>query len=141
MTIEMLIDILHREKCSCVIYNEEVRTFHKRGIRDIHELLKSEPDFLKGALIADKIIGRAAAAVLIVGGVKELYTDIISDTAMELLKGADIRVSYGKKIEYIQNRKGTDLCPMEKACKGVESAMEAIQILDNWTYPKEMIQD
>lgn len=56
---EALIERLATEQCSCVIYNEgETRLFWERGVRDLYRLLKTEPDFLRGAFIADKVIGK-----------------------------------------------------------------------------------
>ena len=58
------------------------------------DLLTQEPEFLKGALIADKVVGKGAAALMILGGIKELYTDIISTKALELLQKSDIKVEF-----------------------------------------------
>ena len=59
-----------------MIANEgKIRTFTQRGVADLYDLLTREPEFLKGALIADKVVGKGAAALMILGGIKELYTD------------------------------------------------------------------
>lgn len=74
MTTEKKQEIINRlfaEQCSCIICNNhEIRLFHERGVKDIYRLLKEEPDFLNGSFIADKVIGKAAAALMILGGVK-----------------------------------------------------------------------
>lgn len=55
--MEELINLLHSGEYSCVIANEgKVRTFTQRGVADLYDLLTQEPDFLKGALIADKVV-------------------------------------------------------------------------------------
>jgi iron complex outermembrane receptor protein len=38
---------------------------------------------LDGASIADKVIGKGAAALMIAGCIKEVYADVISEAAME----------------------------------------------------------
>ena len=77
MTTEKKQEIINRlfaEQCSCIICNNhEIRLFHERGVKDIYRLLKEEPDFLNGSFIADKVIGKAAAALMILGGVKEVF--------------------------------------------------------------------
>ena len=89
--MEELINLLHTGEYSCTIANKgEIRTFTQRGVADIYDLLTREPEFLKGALIADKVVGKGAAALMILGGIKELYTDIISTKALELLQKSDI---------------------------------------------------
>ena len=69
MTTEKKQEIINRlfaEQCSCIICNNhEIRLFHERGVKDIYRLLKEEPDFLNGSFIADKVIGKAAAALMI----------------------------------------------------------------------------
>lgn len=65
---KVLIERLDAEQCSCVIYNGgETRLFWERGVQDLYRLLKTEPDFLRGAFIADKVIGKAAAALMALG--------------------------------------------------------------------------
>ena len=59
--MEELINLLHTGGYSCVIANEgKIRTFTQRGVADLYDLLTREPEFLKGALIADKVVGKGA---------------------------------------------------------------------------------
>ena len=68
-----LIEQLNQGNYSCVIANgNQVRTFTRRGVADLYDLLKQEPEFLQGASIADKVIGKAAASILIIGQAKEV---------------------------------------------------------------------
>lgn len=60
-----LIDYLFAEKCSCILHNgSEIRAFRGRGVTDLYRLLKKEPEFLDGAFIADKVLGKAALMIL-----------------------------------------------------------------------------
>lgn len=124
--MEELINLLHSGEYSCVIANEgKVRTFTQRGVADLYDLLTQEPDFLKGALIADKVVGKGAAALMISGGIKELYTDIISSKAMDLFRTSDVKVGFRQEVPFIWNRDRTGWCPVETMCSEEESA-EAI---------------
>ena len=115
--MKKLIERLHQENCSCVISNNgTVCTFHRRGVSDLYDLLCNEPEFLQGALIADKVVGKAAAALMILGEVKDLYADVISQQALNLLKQTDMRIEYCQSVPHIINRTQTDWCPMEKLC-------------------------
>ena len=81
--MEELINLLHSGGYSCVIANgDNIRTFTQRGVADLYDLLTQEPDFLKGASIADKVVGKGAAALMILGGIRELHTDIISSKSV-----------------------------------------------------------
>lgn len=124
--MEELIKLLHLGGYSCVIANGEVRrTFTQRGVADLYDLLTLEPDFLQGASIADKVVGKGAAALMILGGIKELYTDVISAKALELFRQSDVKVDFKQEVPFIWNRDRTGWCPVETMCSEEESA-EAI---------------
>lgn len=109
-----------------VCINEDtVFTSEKQGVAPIMELLHKDEHLLKGAYIADRVIGKAAALLLIKGEIKELYADIISEHAMLVLKKSNIIVSYGKLVPYIENRKKDGMCPMEETVLNIESPEEA----------------
>lgn len=122
-----LIEILHEGGHSCVIWNRGVtRTFEKRGVADLFYLYNNEADFLRGASVADKVVGKAAAALMILGGVGELYTDVISSLALDLLNRSGIKTTFGEEVPHIINRSQTDWCPLEKLCLDAVTAEEAL---------------
>ena len=117
--MEELINLLHSGGYSCVIANgDNIRTFTQRGVADLYDLLK-------GASIADKVVGKGAAALMILGGIRELHTDIISSKALDLLRSSDIKVHFVQEVPFIWNRDHTGWCPVETMCSEEESA-EAI---------------
>lgn len=131
--MENIIKQLHDGGFSCVIANQgTVRTFTRRGIADLYDLLKADPNFLKGASVADKVVGKGAAALLAQGGVREVYTDLISTSAHALLVDAAIEVDYQKLVHHIANRDQTDWCPLEKQCKEVNTVKEILPIIDHF---------
>ncbi len=85
--------------------NKEISTFTQRGITDLYDLLNTHPAFLHGAQVADKVIGKAAAVLMVLGGVQEVYTDIISEPALALLHKANIRVECVQVVSRIQEQK------------------------------------
>jgi iron complex outermembrane receptor protein len=124
--MEDIIHTLHQGGFACVINNQDkTRTFTQRGVADLYHLLNNDAVFLKGAFVADKIVGKAAAALMILGGIKKLYTNIISSPALDLLRNTNIEFLYNKEVPFIVNRDQTDWCPMEKLCYQ-ESSVTAI---------------
>ena len=131
--IEELIDLLHSGGYSCAIANGDIiRTFTQRGVADLYDLLTQEPDFLKGALIADKVVGKGAAALMILGGIKELHTDIISSKALELFQDSDIKVSFIQEVPFIWNRDHPGWCPVETMCSEEKSAEAILPLIHNF---------
>lgn len=87
------VERLHEEQCSCVVRNgETMRSFHQRGVSDLWRLLHEEPDLLRGAFIADKVVGKGAAALMAAGDVRGLYARTVSRPALDLLAEAGIPV-------------------------------------------------
>lgn len=122
--------MLRREKCSCVIAKgSEVTVCRERGVKDLLRLLEEEPELLRGAFVADKVVGKGAAALMILGGVEAVYAEVVSRPAMELFSTATVEVSYGTLAENIINRAGTGICPVEKLCADCRTADECLPLI------------
>ena len=121
---EELIKILKDGGHSLVVAGNEVRTFDGRGVADLYCLLTMHPDQLSGASVADKIVGKGAAALMALGKVKEVYADVISMPALHLLENADVPTRYGVLVTNIINRAGTGLCPIETRCLSCHTSEE-----------------
>lgn len=128
-----IIDTLHREGCSCVIANgDDVTMCRQRGVADLLRLLKTSPEVLDGSFIADKVVGKGAAALMALGGVGEVYADVISSPARELLGNAGIPVAYGVCVEHIINRAGTGMCPVETLCRECTTPQECLPLIERF---------
>lgn len=115
--MDALIALLHEGQYSCVVRNgAETRTFTQRGVADLLNILDNTPDFLHGALVADKVVGKGAAALMVMGKVREVYAEVISTPALHLLKANGVNVSYTEEAARIVNRTKNGLCPVETLC-------------------------
>ena len=117
--IEIVKRRLDDTSASLVVMNKngEIREFYNRRVIDIVSLIKSEENFLDGAIIADKVIGKVASALLVLAGVKEIYARTISEYAIEVLENNNIKYSFGNRVDYIINNDKTGMCPMENKFK------------------------
>ena len=61
--------------------NDRLFFSHDRGVKPLLSLLASEPDMLQGARLADKVIGKAAALLMVKGGVREVFGAVVSEPA------------------------------------------------------------
>lgn len=128
-----IIDILHREGCSCVISNgDRLELCVQRGVKDLFDILENDPGLLCGARIADKVVGKGAAALMILGGVATVYADVISMAALELFKNARTAVYYGTAVQAIINRAGTGICPVEYLCRDCKTAEECRPLIESF---------
>ena len=81
---------------------------------------------------ADKVVGKGAAALMVLGGVEGLFADVVSRPALELLAGAGIAVEYTVVVPNIVNRAGTGTCPVEQLCAGAASAAECLPLIEGF---------
>lgn len=117
--LEELKEILHQKNASLVVgyANGDVKEYYQNRIKDIKDILHEDEKALKGASIADKVIGKVASSVLVVAGVKEIYTDVLSEYAVPVLEENHIKYEYEKLVPYVQNNDKTGMCPMENKFK------------------------
>ena len=116
-------------KHTLAIGNGSVEVFDGRGMEVLMDVYRKRPSLLKGALVADKVVGKAAAAVFVMGGISELYAPTISRPALAMLSRARITVSYDRSVDFVKNAKGDGMCPMESACKDAKTPEECVAIL------------
>lgn len=127
--MKKLIDILHNEGLTLVVRSEngEIHRFTQRGVKDLLTLVSEHPDILNGAMIADKAVGKAAAACMVMGGAKQVYADVMSEPALSLLQAHGVEAECGQLVDHIINRTGTDWCPMEKASRDEDNPLAIIE--------------
>lgn len=131
--MQHLIDILHDSACSLVVgKGDDIATYNGRGVSDLYRLLTTEPSALQGACIADKVVGKGAAALMILGGISTLWADVISQAAVDLLADSGIDVQYGRKVPHIINRQGTGMCPVEQLCADCVTADECLSLISSF---------
>lgn len=117
--LELVKQKLYETNASLVVLyaNGEIKEYYKNRINDIKDILHENKNALIGAIIADKVIGKVAASVLTVAGVKEIYADVISKYAITVLEANNIKYEYKNLTEYVQNNAKNGMCPMENKFK------------------------
>ncbi len=131
-TIEgfQMLDMLNEQGLSLLVYNNgELTTHANRGIQDLLQLISEQPERLDGAVAADKVIGKSAAAIMIVGGVKEVHTNLICTPARELFEKEGVLVFATEEVPMILNRDKSGMCPMDTQIANIESIDECVAVL------------
>ena len=120
-------EILHGGGWSLVVDNGAIRTFSGRGVSDLYGLLTREPENARG-LHGGRGGGQGvgAAALMVLGGVKEVYADVASAPALGLFAAAGIRVVCREEVPHIVNRTRTGICPVERLCADCRTAGECL---------------
>ena len=94
-------------------------------------LIQIEKKGLKNAIVIDKLVGKAAALLMVYGGVKQVHTNIIAKDAITVFEKYNVEYSAKEIVEYIQNRKKDGLCPMEEKVKNIDKPKKAYKIFKN----------
>ena len=123
-----LIELLEHENYSCIVEKQgEIK--HKvfgKGIRPLLNIYLKDKEDLKDSNVADKVIGKAAAVILVLGKTKNVYAKLLSKRALVFLKNYEINVSYNVIVDEIQNMSGTGICKMEELVKDIAEPQEAL---------------
>lgn len=111
---------------TCVFYcDETVYTCEERGIMPLLAHVDDQTN-LKGFSAADKVVGKAAALLYVLLGVKEIYAQVLSDGAATILERYHIAFCAESRTATIRNRAGTGYCPMEEAVRDIDTPTEAL---------------
>ncbi|MBO7302759.1 MAG: DUF1893 domain-containing protein, partial [Clostridia bacterium] len=119
-------DLLGEKQATCVIVlGDNVLLSHERGVKPLLKIIDEQID-VKGAFAADKVVGKAAAMLYVLLGIRKLYASVISELAIEALERYGVEVSYATRVPMIRNRTDTGFCPMEQATKNISEPNEAL---------------
>ena len=115
--LEKAKQLLCAQGFTCVLCKGDIlHTSYHRGVKPLMELLGQD---LEGFSAADKVVGKATALLYCLLGVRSLYAQVISESALEVLSAHGIDVQWQKQVPYIVNREGTGQCPMEQATQNI----------------------
>ena len=116
-------------KYTCVLCRDGIiHTSTLSGISPMVEFITAGID-LNGFSVADKIVGKAAAMLFVLVGVREVYAGVMSEQAVNVLLHYDVQYSYDTITQAIINRAGTDLCPIEQTVQDIEDPLVAFDAI------------
>ena len=118
---------LHKEGYTCVIYNNDICVYssYEKGVKPLMDFINTYPySDCEDLVLADKVIGKAAALLCVMIGIKNLYADVISKEAIKILEKHGIGYFFEKEVLYIKNRTGDGKCPMEGLSVGVDNPQD-----------------
>ncbi len=109
----------------CVMLSgEDCRVSDARGVRPLLEALAEGCD-LRGYVVADRVIGKAAAMLLALAGVRQAHGLVVSQTAINFARENSLFLSFDRKVDVIADASGTGICPLEQAVEDIEDVAEA----------------
>lgn len=118
--------LLQSENCTLALVcgGDEIVRF-ERGVVPLLNLYDAKKD-VRSYSAADRVIGKAAAFLYVLLGVKHIYAEVLSEPAEQVLLGHGIHVEAQERVERIVNRAKNGLCPMESATVDIEDPQVAL---------------
>ena len=119
-------DLLESGNYTCVVCKDDaVYTTTQRGVAPLLNWLDAGTD-LSGFSAADRVVGRGAAFLYCLLGVKEVHARVMSHPAQEVLLAHGIAASADAYVPGIINRAGIGPCPFEAAVMEIQDADTAL---------------
>ena len=112
----------------CLCRGGEFFTDDGRGISPMMRFI-SEVRNLSGYSVADVIVGKAAAMLFVKAGIVSVHGRVMSESGKAFLETHGIPCSHDVLTDRIINRKGTDICPMEKTVADIDDPETAYTAL------------
>jgi hypothetical protein len=118
-----------KAECVLVVNGEVFSPKSGRGVNPLLDFYEKTPQQMAGAIVVDKVIGRAAAAIAISGKAGAVYGELMSEDGAEFLQRHGITVGYTKMVPRILNQKRDGLCPLEQSVLGIDDPAKAVAAL------------
>ena len=112
----------------CLCRSGEFFTDDGRGISPVMRFISEGRD-LSGYSTADVIVGKAAAMLFVKASIVSVHGRVMSESGKAFLETHGIPCSYDVLTDRIINRKGTDICPMEKTVADIDDPETAYTAL------------
>ena len=127
------IDGIKAGEFGCALIKNNV-IIHKgvgKGVTPLLELASSEEGLkkLENALVVDRIIGRAAAMLVVLGKAEYAYGLTMSKSGEEYLIANGIEVKSDRVVDAISDRTGRGICPMERSVMEIDDPVKGYEKL------------
>ena len=126
--IEEARKLITNKEADCVLVKNGTIIANEKGhgLSPLLTVYETYGDQMNGAIVVDKVVGRAAAAIAINGNVRHVHGELMSEDAIEFLKEHGIPSSYTKLVPRILNQQLDGLCPLEMSVEGITDPAEAL---------------
>lgn len=128
--LEKAMTAVKNEGCTCALTLGNVIFKSKdKSVRSLLDWMNSGNNYM-GYMLADKIVGKAAAFIMIAMGIREIYAQVISEPAKALLEKEHVVVNADLVVPEILDKDKAEKDPLERAVESYENAAEALMPIE-----------
>ena len=130
--LEFARETLEKQQLSLVVVKSSGILFTSRasGVIGLVEAIRICGANLKGSVVADRVIGKAAALLCAYSGIAAVYAVVLSDSGKIVLDGFNIPIKYQELVSAILNRDRSGMCPFEKLTENISSPEEGYRSIE-----------
>jgi len=125
------LDTLEETGNSLMIYKNGELIFESslKGIRPHLKAINELGEKLEDTLVVDKILGRAAAFLVVYIKAAEAITVVLSTPGKRVLEKYGVKFSYREEVPHIKMENGVIYCPFERMVQGIDDPDEAYKAI------------
>ena len=98
-----------------------------RGLFGLLEAIDKKRTVLKGASIADRVVGKAVALLCVYAGFEAVYAITLSREAKRFLDDHSVHCEFDGLVDAILDARQVDKCPFEKLVADISSPTAAYE--------------
>lgn len=131
--MDLYLEKLNTSGMSLMIYNHGKLIFQsaEKGIKPHLDASRELGEKLHGTIIADKIVGRAAAFLIVHARAVEVHAAVLSKPGMEVLNRYAVPYVIGALVDHVLTEDGRIYCPFESMVQGIDNVDEAYEAIIN----------
>lgn len=127
--LEKAKQLLARTGSTCVLCRGDlVHQSNARGVKPLLDWLDSGEDTW-ACSAADKVVGKGAALLYCLLGVRRVHGNVMSIAAVKVLRQNGVEANWDTLVESIRNRTNTGLCPVEQATRDIDEPEKALPVI------------
>ncbi len=133
----MIKSLFYEKKARLLLFQKggEYVVDRRPGLLPLWEKVRQEG--WKGGFLADRVLGRGAAFLVLDAGIEFVFSPLMSQGAESILKNSNIPYEALEVVPVIKNRDGTASCPVEKLLEDIIDKEEACSLLDEFFQKKD----
>ncbi len=129
--VELARQALQRDALAFALVKDGVilRTGKREGIGELLQAVDALGDGVRGASLADKIVGKAVAMVARAAALRAVHATLASEAARAALAQDRIPLTYEHLVPLILNQHNDGPCPMERLTLPLADPLQAVAAL------------
>ncbi len=104
------------------------------GLKAIFEASKRLGGELRGAAVADRVVGKAAALLYVHLQVNAVFGALMSEGAAKVLRGRGVEFRFKRIIPAVKGKDGVDVCPFEMRVMHISEPEEGFRAVSEMLF-------